>query len=140
MTQTGQSSDPLDLEPARDRLPLLEIDPEKIVDAFEAELKTLSSESEPLAVHETAQRLVTKIQALIPTPEAQLNSGYPLTGLASLFITIAADIPSRHVGQDLLVETVREIGASPEPAWSEGFLKSLGMMMRDRWSGKSVNT
>lgn len=142
LTQTGQSTDRVDLEPARDRLPPLTIDPEKVVDAFEAELKSLSSESEPPkspAVHETAQRLVAKIQAMIPTPPAQLNSGYPLTGLASLFITIAADIPSRHIGHDLLVDTVREIGASPEPAWSEGFFKSLRMMMRDRWNGKLIN-
>lgn len=111
----------VDLEPTRDRLPPLIVDPELVVDAFETELKSLSSKSDmeppkPPVVHETAQRLVAKIKAMIPIPPAQLNSGYPLTDLASLFITIAADIPSRHIGYDLLVDIVREIGASPEPA------------------------
>lgn len=138
LTQTGQPTDRLDLEPMKDRLPPVTIDPERVVDAFEAALESLplGPSTTTAAVTKTAESFAAKIQAMVPCPPVDHNSGYPHADLGGLFITIAADIPSRHVGQDLLVATVRAIKASPEPAWGVGFFKSLGMMMRDDWNGK----
>lgn len=50
-------------------------------------------------------------------------------------ICIAQQLPSRYIGQELLVKTVQLIINSPEDTWQKQFLGALGMDMRDGWSG-----
>jgi hypothetical protein len=64
------------------------------------------------------------------------QNAFFLEKLSSLFMTTAQNTPSRHIGQELLVNTVKLIRNSPEDSWRNGFREAQGMLMRDRWSGK----
>lgn len=136
LTQAGKPYDQPDLETVRDRLPIFTADePEQIVDAFEASLTSLSQASLSVSVQDAAQALVTKIQAILPLEADKNMQEFLLENLAWLFIRIAQQIPSRHIGQELLVKTVQLIKDLPEETWLKRFLGSLRMNMRDGWSG-----
>lgn len=136
LTQTGNPHDQPDLETLRDNLPIFTGDePEQIVDAYEAGINSQSQPSSPVSVEDAAQTLFTEIQRILPMTTNKNHNAFFAERLSSLFMRIAQQTPSRHVGQELLVNTVRLIRNSPEEAWRDGFRKAQGMVMRDHWSG-----
>ncbi|KAL1855207.1 hypothetical protein Daus18300_011208 [Diaporthe australafricana] len=136
LTQTGNSHDQPDLETLRDNLPIFIADePEQIVDAFETGLDSLSQPSSSVSVQEAAQTLLAEIQRILPLTVDKKEQAFLLESLASLLMCTAQQTPSRHIGQELLVNTVGLINVSPEETWRNGFLMALGMRMRDGWSG-----
>ncbi|KAG8157829.1 hypothetical protein KVR01_012491 [Diaporthe batatas] len=136
LTQTGYFHDQPDLETVRDRLPIFTADePEQIVDAFEAGLNSLSQPSSPVSVQQAAQTLVSEIKIILPLAANKNEHAFFLGKLCSLFMRIAQQVPSRHIGQELLVHTVKLIQISPEEAWRDGWPSALGMKMRDGWIG-----
>lgn len=137
LTQTGHAHNQPDLETLRDNLPFfIDDEPELIVDAFEAGLKSLSPPSPSVSVQEAAQTLLTEIKRILPLTADKDRNAFLLENLASLFTRTAKQTPSRHIGQELLVSTVKLITVSSEEAWRKGFRLALGMRMRDGWSGK----
>lgn len=136
LNQTGHPHDQPDLETLRDNLPVFPgIEGEQIVDAFEASLDSLSQPSSA-TVAEAAQTLFTEIKRILPLTADKGKQAYLLENLSSLFMRTAQQTPSRHIGQELLLNTIKLINASPEATWREGFRVALWMRMRDGWSGK----
>lgn len=137
MNQTGNPHDQPDLETLRDNLPIFPgIEAEQIVDAFEAGLNSLSQPSSSVTVEEAAQSLFTEIRRILPLTADKGKQAFLLENLASLFMRTARQTPSRHVGQELLLNTIKLINVSLEETWREGFRVALRMRMRDGWSGK----
>lgn len=137
LTQIGDHHDQPDLETLRDNLPIF-TEAEQIVDAYEAGINSQSQPSPSVSVQEAAQTLFTEIQRILPMTTNKNQNAFFAEKLSSLFMRTAQQTPSRHVGQELLVNTVRLIRNSPEEAWSDGFRKAQGMVMRDHWSGMSL--
>lgn len=136
LTQTGHAYDQPDLETLRDNLPIfIDDEPEQIVDAFETGLNSLSPLSPSVSVHEAAQTLIIEIKRILPLTADRNRNAFLLENLATLFMRTAQQTPSRHIGQELLVSTVKLITVSPEEAWRKEFLIALGMRIRDGWSG-----
>lgn len=136
VTQTGRPHDQPDLEILRDNLPIFPgTEAEQIVDAFEAGLNSLSQPASA-TVEEAAKVLFTEIRRILPLAADKGEQAWLLENLASLFMRTAKQTPSRHIGQELLSNTVRLIMVSPEETWREGFRVALRMKMRDGWSGK----
>lgn len=139
LTQTGKPHDQPDLETLRDNLPPFTGDePEQIVDAYEAGINSQSQPSSSVSVQQAAQTLFTEIKRILPMTTNKNRNAFFAENLSSLFMRIAQQTPSRHVGQELLVNTVKLIRNSPEEAWRDGFRKAQGMVMRDHWSGMSL--
>lgn len=135
--QTGHPHDHPDLETLRDNLPIFPgIEAEQIVDAFEVGLNSLSQPSSSVTVEEAAQTLFTEIRRILPLTADKGKQAFLLENLASLLMRTAQQTPSRHIGQELLLNTIKLINASPEDIWREGFRVALRMRMRDGWSGK----
>jgi hypothetical protein len=137
LNQTGHPHDQPDLETLRDNLPIFPgIEGEQIVDAFEAGLNSLSQPS-PVTVEEAAQTLFTEIKRILPLSAADKGGqAWLLENLASLVMSTAQQTPSRHIGQELLLNTLKLTHTSSEEIWHERFLVALRMRMRDGWSGK----
>lgn len=138
LKQTGHPHDQPDLETLRDNLPIFPgIEAEQIVDAFESGLKSLSQPSSA-SVEEAAKTLFTEIRSILLLTA---DKGKPVfrENVASLFMRTAQQTPSRHIGQELLLITVKLINLSPEETSRKGFLMALRMMMRDGWSGKLLD-
>lgn len=137
LTQTGHPHDQPDLETVRDRLVIFTTDEsEQIVDAFETGLNSLSRSSSPVSVKEAAQTLVAEIKRILSPAADKNEQTFFQERLSLLLMRTANQVPSRHIGQELLVETVKLIKSSPEEPWRDGWLGALGMKMRDHWSGK----
>lgn len=137
LTQTGHAHDQPDLETLRDNLPIfIDDEPEQIVDAFENGLKSLSPPSPSASAQEAAQTLFIEIKRILPLTADKDRNAFLLENLATLFMRTAQQTPSRHIGQELLVSTVKLITVSSEDAWRNQFIMALGMRMRDGWSGK----
>lgn len=137
VNQTGHPHDQPDLETLRDNLPIFPgIEAEQIVDAFDVRLNSLSQPLSPVTFEEAAQTLFTEIRRILPLKADKGEQAFLLEKLASLLMRTAQQTPSRHIGQELLLNTVKLIKDSPEDTWSEGFRKALRMRMRDGWSGK----
>lgn len=137
LTQTGHAHDQPDLETLRDNLPIfIDDEPEQIVDAFENGLKSLSPPSPSVSAQWAAQTLFTEIKRILPLTADKDRNAFLLENSATLFMRTAQQTPSRHIGQELLVSTVKLITVSSEDAWRNEFIMALGMRMRDGWIGK----
>lgn len=137
LNQTGKPYDQPDLESVRDRLPIFTAnEPEDIVDAFETALGSLYESSYSVSVQQAAQAFVTKIKLILPLTTDNNKQAFLLEKFCWLLIRIAQQLPSRNVGQELLVSTVKLISVSAEGTWREGCLTALAMNMRDGWSGE----
>lgn len=137
LNQTGHPTDQPDLETLRNNLLVDVTDaPERIVEAFEAGLDALSRPSTSVSIEEAAEKTFTEIQSILPLTADKNEQGLCPVLLASVLMCTAQHFPSRHVGQDLLLHTVKLIWSSPEEAWRKDFRWSVGMRMRDGWSGK----
>ncbi|KAH8755790.1 hypothetical protein F5883DRAFT_570761 [Diaporthe sp. PMI_573] len=136
LNQTGHPHDQPDLETLRDNLPIfITNENEQIVDAFESGLNSLSQPSSSATVEEAAQTLFNEIKRILPFTGDPKEQAFLLEKLASLLMRTAQQTPSRHIGQELLLHTVKLIDVSPEETWREGFRGALRMRMRDGWSG-----
>lgn len=138
LNQTGHQNDQPALETLQNNLPLVITNEcEQIVNAFEAGLNTLSQSPPSVPVKETAKTFLTAIRTILPLTADTGKQAFLLEKLASVLMRTAQQTPSRHIGQELLLNTVNLIISSPEEAWRSKFLVALGMRMRDGWSGKS---
>lgn len=137
LSQTGHPHDQPDLETLGDNLVIFAgNEAEQIVDAYEAGLKSLSSLSPSVTVEEAAVTFFTEIKRILPLSADKGKQAFRLKNLATLLMRTAQQTPSRHIGQELLVNTIELIDASPDATWREGFRVALRMRMRDGWSGK----
>ncbi|KAG8156781.1 hypothetical protein KVR01_013386 [Diaporthe batatas] len=137
LTQSGHPHDEPDLQSLSGNLPpMIDDEPEQIVYAFETGLKSISHQtSSSVSVHEAAQVFFTKIQTILPLSTDKNRNAFFFENLASIFMCIAQQTPSRNIGQELLVGTVRLMTESPEETWREGFLVAQKIRMRDGWCG-----
>lgn len=136
VNQTGYPHDQPDLETLRDNLPIFAgIEAKQIVDTFKAGLKSLSQPSS-VTVEEAAQHFFTNIKRILLLTTDKVKQAFLLKKLASLLIRTAQQTPSRHIGQELLLNTTKLIIISPEEIWRKGFQVALRMRIRDGWSGK----
>lgn len=137
LSQTGHPHDQPDLETLGDNLVIFAgNEAEQIVDAYETGLNSLSPPSPSVTVEEAAQIFFTKIKRILPLTADKGKQAFRLENLATLFMRTAQQTPSRHIGQELLLTTVKLIDASPDEIWREGFRVALRMRMRDGWSGE----
>lgn len=141
LSQTGHPHDQPDLETLGDNLVIFAgNEAEQIVDAYEAGLQSLSPPSPSVTVEEAAQIFLNDIQKILPLTADKGKQAFRLENLATLFMRTAQQTPSRHIGQELLLNTIKLINVSPDETWREGFRVALRMSMRDGWSGRSPRT
>lgn len=136
LSQTGHPHDQPDLETLGH---LAGNESEHITDAYEAGLRSLSPPFPSATVEEAAQCFFTEVQRLLPLTEDKGKQAFRLENLATLFMRTAQQTPSRHIIQELLVNTIKLIKlmhVSPEETWREGFRTAPSMRMRDGWSGE----
>lgn len=137
LSQTGHPHDQPDLETLGDNLVIFAgNESEQIVDAYEAGLNSLSPSSPSVTVEEAARMLFLQIQIILPLTADKGKQAFRLENLATLFMRTAQQTPSRHIGQELLLTTIKLMHVSPEETWREGFQAALRMRMRDGWSGE----
>lgn len=137
LSQTGHPHDQPDLETLGDNMVIFAgNESEQIVEAYEAGLKSASPPSPSVTVEEAAQTFFLEIQKILPLTADKGKQAFRLENLATLFMRTAQQTPSRHIGQKLLVNTVKLIHVSPEETWRQEFQVALRMKMRDGWSGK----